>query len=73
MLKRPAEAANLSPDELRQLMTDYSACNPPNAIRDLFITFEVGDVSRGKVPIISIKGLNMVQYMQAAVAAAVKS
>jgi len=70
MLKRPAEAANLSPDELRQLMTDYSACNPPNAIRDLFIKFEVGDMSRGKVP---IKDLNLVQYMQAAVAAAVKS
>ena len=73
MLKRPAEAANLSPPELRQLMKDYSACSPRNAIRDLFIKFEVGDMSRGKVPIISIKDLNMVQYMQAAVAAAVKS
>ena len=73
MLKRPAEAANLSPDELRQLMTDYSACSPPNAIRDLFIKFEVGDTSRGKVPIIPIGDLNMVQYMQTAVDAAVKS
>ena len=54
-------------------MKDYSACSPRNAIRDLFIKFEVGDMSRGKVPIISIKDLNMVEYMQAAVATAVKS
>ena len=54
-------------------MKDYSACSPRNAIRDLFIKFDVGDKSRGKGPIISIKDLNLVQYMQAAVAAAVKS
>ena len=73
MFKRHTPAANLSPSELGQLMKDYSACSPSNAIRDLFIEFEVGDLSLGKAPIISIEGLNIVQYVQAAVEYAVES